>query len=109
MPREAEQDLRENLRVQVFCQALAVCADDPDLLLEFLRDILGDRELRDAANRWAAAEQLLSGLSVAQVVADTGISSRAVRRIHQWACGHFTTGSAQKVHDRLQQANASPH
>jgi hypothetical protein len=51
----------EHPRVRALLGALAACAGDEESLLGVLRDLLGDRELRERAEQWAARADQAAG------------------------------------------------
>ena len=102
--RAVEDELRESPRVRALCAALAATGCDTALLLRFLRDLLGYRELLEFANRWAAARMLLDGRTQGAVAQELGMSTRTLSEIAQWVRGPFAAGGYRDVRRRLKGA-----
>ena len=69
-----------------FARELCMISDE-GLMQAFLRDVMTERELREAGARLRAAEMLRTGATYAQIVAETKLSSRTVARISEWLKG----------------------
>jgi uncharacterized protein YerC len=53
-------------------------------MLNFLRDLLTPAELRENANRWAAARMLHDGHTVREVAATLSMATATVNRTRTW-------------------------
>lgn len=81
-----ERELADSPRVRDLCAALTAAAHSEELVLRLLRDLLGFREVYDAASRWSAARLLLEGRSPFEAARELGLSAPVVaelaRRVH---------------------------
>jgi uncharacterized protein YerC len=100
LPNDVEDKLKSNERAQALVSAIVSCQSDEDLLWRVLRDLLSYDEIEDIANRYAAAQLLLSGRSQQQVHKELGIAIATVNRVAQWVKGPQTTGGCAALYKR---------
>lgn len=51
---------------------------------DFFRDLLTEKEIWEAGQRWRAAQMLAQKIPYTKIVAQTGLSSTTVARIQKW-------------------------
>ncbi len=61
-----------------------VAIDDVELLQNFLRDVMTEKEIIEISSRLEAARMLKAGSTYTNIVATTKLSSRTVARISDW-------------------------
>lgn len=65
--------------------ATALCKiTDPNIMKNFLRDVMTENEIREIATRLNAAIMLTNGNKYDEVVKNTKLSTRTVARISKW-------------------------
>ena len=63
----------------------ALCLiEDTALMMNFLRDILTEKEIIEIASRLKAAQMLFQGSTYIKIANATGLSSRTIARISEW-------------------------
>jgi TrpR-related protein YerC/YecD len=73
----------ENKTAQQFAEAL-FAIDDINLLRNFLRDVMTEKEIIEISSRLEVARMLQAGAKYTDIVAQTKLSSRTVARISDW-------------------------
>lgn len=66
--------------------------DDVQVMQNFLRDIMTEKEIVEVSSRLAAAKMLQQGKKYTEIVEKTKLSSRTVARISGWmqnGCGGY--------------------
>jgi TrpR-related protein YerC/YecD len=99
----------ENKIAQQFASAL-VAINDPNLMMNFLRDVMTEKEIIEISARLEAARMLQAGYKYTDIVTKTKLSSRTVARISDWmknGCdGYANILGQMKHHDHIPPARA---
>lgn len=85
---------------QQLAEAL-VAIDDVQLLQNFLRDVMTEKEIIEISSRLEAARLLQAGSKYTDIVSKTKLSSRTVARISDWmqnGCNGYGTVLEQMNH-----------
>ncbi len=85
---------------QQFAEAL-VAINDVELLQNFLRDVMTEKEIIEISSRLEAARMLQAGSTYTDIVAATKLSSRTVARISEWmknGCDGYAAVLSQTSH-----------
>jgi TrpR-related protein YerC/YecD len=90
----------ESKTAQQFAEAL-LAIDDMQLLQNFLRDVMTEKEIIEISSRLEAARMLQAGSKYTDIVAQTKLSSRTVARISDWmknGCNGYASVLSQTSH-----------
>jgi TrpR-related protein YerC/YecD len=93
---------------QRFAEAL-LAIDDQEILQNFLRDVMTEKEIIEISSRLEAARMLQAGSKYTDIVAQTKLSSRTVARISEWmknGCNGYTAVLSQPNHGHIPPARA---
>jgi uncharacterized protein YerC len=109
MVGEVETAIRNDSRVRSLCDAIAIAATDPELLLLFVRDLTTPAELRKMANRWTIATVLMAEpaaryqgrRSQAEIASLLKVAPGVVNDVAKWATGIEARGGFQRVYRTL--------
>ena len=85
---------------QQFVEAL-LAIDDIEVLKNFLRDVMTEKEIVEISARLEAAKMLQAGEKYTDIVAKTRLSSRTVARISDWmknGCNGYAVVLSQSSH-----------
>src|SRR5690606_12751169 len=66
-----------------FVRALTLITDE-DLMRNFLRDVMTEKEIQEISARLEAARMLADGQKYSDIIIKTKLSSRTVARISSW-------------------------
>lgn len=90
----------QNPQTQQFAEAL-FAINNIDLLKNFLRDVMTEKEIIEISARLEAARMLQAGNKYTDIVAKTKLSSRTVARISDWmknGCNGYSAVLSQTNH-----------
>lgn len=79
----AKDPIWDSASAQQLATALTI-VDDQQLMQDFLRDVMTEKEIVELGARLEAARLLLAGKSYALVSQKTKLSSRTIARISEW-------------------------
>ena len=106
-------DIKSSIWRNATTQQLAdvlVAIDDSDLMKNFLRDVMTEKEIIEVSARLEAARMLQAGYKYTDIVTKTKLSSRTVARISDWmknGCdGYANILGQMKHHDHIPPARA---
>lgn len=86
-----------------------VAIDDIQIMQNFLRDVMTEKEIVEISSRLEAARMLQAGNKYIDIVAKTKLSSRTVARISDWlqnGCNGYQAALNTIHHDHLSPARA---
>ena len=72
----------------------------------FFRDLLTEKELKEFASRWKAAQMLAKNISYSRIIEKTGLSSTTIARISKWL--NKGMGGYRLIIDRVQHHTPLP-
>ena len=90
----------ESETARQFAEAL-MAIEDVELLQNFLRDVMTEKEIIEISSRLEAARMLQAGSKYTDIVAATRLSSRTVARISEWmknGCNGYSAVLGQTSH-----------
>lgn len=71
----------------------------------FLRDLMTEKEIREFASRFKAAEMLIKKESYSAIEKETGLSSRTIARVAKWLRGK--EGGYRTIINKLHHYNSA--
>ena len=98
----------KNETTQRFAEAL-LSIDTVEVLRDFLRDVMTEKEIIEISSRLEAARMLQAGSTYTDIVAATKLSSRTVARISEWmknGCNGYAAVLGQGHHTHISPARA---
>lgn len=78
-----KKDVWENEQAVILAKVLTQI-NDLDVMKNFMRDVMTDKEVAELSSRFKAAKMLIQGEKYAKIVEETKLSSRTVARISDW-------------------------
>jgi TrpR-related protein YerC/YecD len=90
----------DNGAAQQFAQALAAI-DNLETMMNFLRDVMTEKEIIELSSRLEAARMLQAGKTYTEIIRQTKLSSRTVARISDWmknGCSGYAAALSQIHH-----------